>query len=167
MIDNYMDVKMIGADKLLKDLYNLGSDIQREAGLKMTQRGAATFARELRKNCPVGKTGNLKKSIRIKRVRRYDTTKYVYFVGFAVGKKANYIGNHALLIEFGVKPHTIPKGGVAKPLVINGQIIQGPVEHYGFQGKRFVTHTFENIYPKAINFAQKALQRTIEKHRKY
>jgi len=166
----YMNLEVKGLNKTFRALSSLGSYIQKKASVGMTRSTASSLARTVRKNCPV-RTGTLKKSVRIKRIKQKRSKKINYIVGFTYGKNVKYDGSHAVMVEFGTGRHFIPrvkKGRAPKPvrMRIGNTIITGPIEHPGTKGKRFVTRSFEEGYRNAITLGQRTFDRSIKKYRK-
>jgi HK97 gp10 family phage protein len=155
----YINVDVKGLSDIFKELSKLGSVIQKKAAIDMTRVAANEMRKALRKNTPVV-TGTLKKSIRNIRIYRSETDRITYQIGF--GKK----GWYARLVEFGVQPHLIPKSGKASPMRIGQNVFTGPIQHPGFQPRRFVTRTFEENYDNAIKAGESAFKAALTKYKK-
>ena len=158
----YIDVEIKGLREINKNLAKLGSNIQKKAAQQMSSATSSSFARTVRKNCPVV-TGTLKKSI--KSVKRKADDKGVFYqVGFTTGRKAKYNGYYSHIVEFGAAEHTIPRKGESKLMRVGRNWFTGPIHHPGATPRRFVTRSFEEGQVRALAAGRRAFERALKKY---
>jgi len=98
-------MRLEGVDELNRVFKALPRKIGERAVLNSVRAGARVVAKQVKTEAPVGETGNLKKSVVVRTVKkRFRTSDRLVFVGF---KKP--AGSHAHLVEFGHGgPHPAP-----------------------------------------------------------
>ena len=120
--------------------------------------GGGVVRKAARANLPAS-YGTLKKSIFVKvfPVRNYSTTALI-----GPDKESGWYGH---IVERGAEPHEIPKakGNKKIPMVINGNVFTGPIQHPGVKPIPFMARAFsqtQNEVPDAIG---KKLWQVIER----
>jgi len=96
-------ISVTGMDKTIKNLIRYNEDFYQKA--TMISKNAATIVENVAKqDAPVGKTGNLRRSIKKKKV---DATR----VAFTVMPRSGKGGNHRHLVSYGTAPRRQKKTG--------------------------------------------------------
>lgn len=161
---DFFTVNVKGLNEINQALKKIGSDSQKQGGVILTRSGARVLKNSAVKECPV-KTGNLVKSIRMKRVLKGKALQgfFQYIVGFTYGKGAKNDGWYARLVEFGTQPHSLRRGAD----VSRGKK-QLPPFHPGSRPNPFMRRAFSYAWDKALKIGaedyKKFMEKTIKKH---
>lgn len=98
MID--VELKIDGIDEFMRELNKLEQRMKHDHLMKAATKAARIFRKEAVKSAPKD-SGDLKKSIQLKKLKRRGDNEASVIVGPTTGKKAKYSGRHAHLLEFG------------------------------------------------------------------
>lgn len=129
-----------GGKELDAMLASLAPKIEKNILRAALRSGAVVFRQEAKSKAPVD-SGALRKSIKVS----VGTKKGRITAKLKVGGK---LAPHAMLVEYGTKPHKIaPKG--AGGLLIGGNVV-GAVDHPGAKPHPFVRPTFDEKSTPAI-----------------
>jgi HK97 gp10 family phage protein len=134
------DQTILGGRALDEALRTLSPKIEKNIMRSALRAGVNVIKNEAKHEVPV-KSGALRKSLKV-------TTKSKNGTVTAVLKADSRIAPHAMLIEFGTRPHKIkPRNGGA--LVINGHVV-ADVEHPGSRPRPFLRPSYDSKAPQAI-----------------
>lgn len=97
-----IDVK--GLKELEKRIREISKEVGPDKVEPVLMKAGRDLAKEIRRNAPVGPTGNLKRSIKTKKLKRIGNTPATVIT--AVDRK---IAPHAHLVEFGTQGPRVPK----------------------------------------------------------
>lgn len=144
-----LNIKLQGFDVLKERLSALPDKLRRNI-MRGGMRAAVAVIRGVARNLvPVGRTGNLRRSIRVS-TRAFRNGRIEGTVK-AGGKLAYY----ANIVEGGARPHQISVTRAAKALNLGGRALVKKVQHPGFQGRRFMQSAANQSETAASNaFAQ-------------
>lgn len=148
------DVKIEGLAELERDLQQFVDKLQRNVVRASLRAGAKVFLEEARRQVPVGKTGALRRSLKISvRTRRGVPVAFVR----AGDKDAWY----AHLVEFGTSAHFIkPK---RRKSLFFARLAREVVEHPGAKKRPFMRPAFDQGAPGAIKAMTAYMRRRIER----
>ena len=155
-------VKVHGLAELRTKFNRLAEKSRTKIANKMVRNGAKEIEKLAKMNVPV-KTGTLRRAIktRKKRSRSKDYVRYV--VGYSQGKRAKYDAYYGRFVEFGTRPHRIPKKGNApKGLKLYGGNIVSFVQHPGARARRWMQRAFRNGYRRTITTMSRTYKTMIE-----
>ena len=137
-----------GGKELDAFLKTLAPKVEKNIMRAALRSGAAVFREEAKAKAPVD-SGALVKSIKVST----STKKGRITAKLKVGGK---LAPHAMLVEYGTKPHKIaPKG--AGGLLIGGKVV-GAVDHPGAKPHPFVRPTFDAKSTPAIEAVGKKIR---------
>ena len=162
-----MTTQIKGLKQLNWNIKKIENRIIIDAGVELTKKAAQTIGRAARKKCPV-KTGNLKKSITVQRVKKRIPGKIIYLVGHKIGKKVKNDGGYGRLVEFGTMSHEIPKKDAilkrAKiAMRIGKNFVGGVVTHPGAKKTPYMRPAFDEYWKKGLEAGAKRAKKIIEK----
>jgi len=111
---DYITVKMEGLDELSKALKKLADGLPPEQVEPILKQGAKTITDSMKQKAPKGPTGNLKKAIKVKKLKNNNYAQPAVYIAAVDRKKAP----HAHLVEFGHGgPHPAPPYPFFRPAV--------------------------------------------------
>lgn len=99
-----MKIRVEGVNLLLHRLDNLSLGLRNRIHKRAVTKGATVIRKEVRKQTPVGPTGNLKKSV-ASVIRKYGQDRFVAVIGHSWPE-----GAHAHLIEYGTQLRSTKSG---------------------------------------------------------
>lgn len=140
-----LNIKLQGFDVLKQRLSALPGKLRRNI-MRGGVRAAVAVIRGVARNLvPVGRTRNLRRSIRVS-TRAFRDGRIEGKV--TAGGKLAYYAN---IVEGGAKPHEIRASGAAKALNLGNRVLVKRVQHPGFQGRRFMERTANQSEAAASN----------------
>ena len=140
-----LNIKLQGFDVLKQRLSALPERLRRNI-MRGGMRAAVAVIRGVARNLvPVGRTGRLRRSIRVS-TRAFRDGRIEGKV--TAGGKLAYYAN---IVEGGAKPHEIRVSGAAKALNLGNRVLVKKVQHPGFQGRRFMERTANQSEAAASN----------------
>lgn len=152
-----------GHKEIAKKLRKLSGKAGKSVARKSISAGARVIRDEAKRNVPV-KTGNLKKSIKVKTRAFRNRMGFHAYVFVDTGRKARFDGWYAHFIEFGTQPHEInPK--TKKGLKIGGQVVN-TVQHPGSAAHPFMRPALDTKTDKAIEVVGENLWKFIKQELK-
>jgi len=144
-----LNIKLQGFDVLKQRLSALPGKLRRNIMRGGMRAAVAVIRGAVRNLVPVGRTGNLRRSIRVS-TRAFRNGRIEGKV--TAGGKLAYYAN---IVEGGAKPHQISVTRAAKALNLGGRVLVKKVQHPGFQGRRFMERAANQSEAAASNaFAQ-------------
>lgn len=108
-----MKLSFSGVKEVDEKLRRLPLEFQHKIMLSVHHQAAKPMVEEIKQNAPVGRTGNLKKSIGSVSLGTPKRTGEIGAVIVGARMRSGYKGYHAHLVEFGTKPRK-PGGWYAK-----------------------------------------------------
>ena len=127
-----LNIKLQGFDVLKQRLSALPGKLRRKI-MRGGVRAAVAVIRGVARNLvPIGRTGNLRRSIRVS-TRAFRDGRIEGKV--TAGGKLAYYAN---IVEAGARAHQISVTRAAKALNLGGRVLVKNVQHPGFQGRRFM-----------------------------
>lgn len=127
-----LNIKLQGFDVLKQRLSALPERLRRNI-MRGGIRAAAAVIRGVARNlAPLGRTGNLRRSIQVS-TRAFRDGRIEGKV--TAGGKLAYYAN---IVEAGARAHQISVTRAAKALNLGGRVLVKKVQHPGFQGRRFM-----------------------------
>lgn len=117
------------------------------------RRGALAIKKGVKSIAPTGRTGVLKRSIKVRSGR--GLIAQVFADGGNKSKTND--GWYAHLLERGVQPHSVAKGASVR----RGKLQDKGIQHTGFKGRRFMERGAESSMPQAINGFAKRFEELI------
>lgn len=159
-------MKMRGGRELARALKMLPENVGKRVMRKATHAAGAEVRKAARRLAPTGDTGLLRKSMAQRTYRVKGKFLWVSVIGprhrkTVVNGKAYNPGNYGHLVEFGTRPHRIPKTGQA--FLAFGNTVVSAVMHPGTKPKPFMRPAYDQAGKVAISsFGRKAMQ-AIEK----
>lgn len=165
-----------GMDELQRLLGQLPASVRRNAIRKASRVAMRPVRKEVRRQTPRGKTGNLRKSVTLKGWKSRRKQGYVVKVGFDFSKlrqasgsrrlSAQQRGYYGLFLERGTDEHDIvPRrtpGGPRRALNVNGEF-WGSVSHPGQPARRYIERTHRSAASQTLRSFAAALPEEIEK----
>ena len=139
------NVKIQGFDILKQRLSALPERLRRNIMRGGMRAAVAIIRKAARANAPVGRTGNLRRSIRVS--TRAFRDGWVEGTVKAGGKLAYY----ANIVEVGAKAHPIRVTRAANALNLGGRALVKSVQHPGFQGRRYMERAAKQSEVPASN----------------
>ena len=158
MIETHIEIK--GFKELDEALKQFPIKLQRNILSGAVREGAKVIQRAAIAMAPVGKTGKLRKAIK---VRVGTKRKGIYTKTFIIGldKKMAWYGR---LVEMGAAPHFI-KVKRKKALAIGGQVVGTEIKHPGVvHRKPFMRPAIDNYAGQALTAMKNKLLQGIEKN---
>jgi HK97 gp10 family phage protein len=167
--EGWVDVQVTGLKELEETLKRLPDDLAVKALAQAVFAGAVVVRDEARRLCPVD-TGNLRRSIRIKRKKRHGlrNATVLYQVGPGRSGKKGPDGKYATdgyyghMVEFGTAPHVIKAGDKKKRLGKKG-VFGRYVKHPGASARPFLRPAFDNSTDRVIEAMRARLAQAIER----
>lgn len=168
-----ISMRLSGLAEIDAALKEIGSTAQIKGATAGTLAAARAVQKAAQRTVPV-KTGTLKKSIIVKRWRKFESRgHFQHIVGPAAGKRAKYDGWYGRLVEFGTAPHDIivKKGASHRGLGKDGKFGRH-VRHPGAKARPWLGTAFESVFYNAIQafadaYAKAALRLGIIQPSKY
>ncbi len=148
------DIAVEGLAELERDLQQFVTKLQRNVLRASLRAGAKVFLEEARRQVPVGKSGALRRSLKLSvRTRRGVPVAYV-----RAGDKTAW---YAHLVEFGTAAHYIkPK---RRKSLFFASLAREVVNHPGAKKRPFMRPAFDQGSPGAIKAMSAYMRRRIER----
>ena len=151
------DIEITGLAELKKQLEKLPANIEKNITRGALRAGAKVFQDRAKELCPVGKTGNLKNSIKIKTSAKNGKISAQVVAG---DKKAYYVH----MVEGGTIAHMIaPKK--SKSLFVAG-LLRQLVDHPGAKRQPFMRPAFDEKQRESLDATAAYLKKRIPRELK-
>lgn len=148
-----------GMRELIETLQQFPDNLQRQSMRKVMRAGGQVVVLAARQRVPVGETGRLKRSIRMRIGRRGGNWTATVLAGRARGKDDPF---YAAMVEKGTKAHEIRPAG-AKSLFIAG-LLREVVHHPGARPKRYLGPALEENVEQVVDAMQEELTLEVVMH---
>lgn len=157
------NINVKGLAHLNRELARLGGALAQEKGGEVLAKSSARYIAKLaRKNIKkFERTGNLRKSVTVVKVKKIVPGRYVYAVGNRVGKKVKHNGWYGGLVEYGTPPHII-KADRAKALGKDGRF-GAEVHHPGAKPQPWLRPAFDQGWKLSLEHGRKKYAKFVEK----
>jgi len=176
-MSNWVEITVKGLDELKENLNKLSKEMQVKGGERAVRAGAAVILKAAKNKVPV-KTGNLKKSLRIRRISNKGSTWPKFWVCHSTGRGVKNDGWYAHLVEFGgikgsypIRPRKRLYGGGKKALMIpigsggrSGSTIYGiysAVRHPQSRAKPYMRPAFDENVNRSMDAIVKRMDKFI------
>lgn len=137
--------KTKGVQDVIANLKKYDEDTRERVGV-VVNTSLKNIARGARQRLPQSKTGNLRKGLKKKYVKK------------DVGGFVKATAPHSHLIEFGTKRHSLDKGAKKKVMVINGNPVSGEIIHPGSKPRPFMQPAYYQERSNYIEGLKKAVK---------
>lgn len=157
-----IEIKVHGLAELKIKFDKLANDTKNKIARKMVFDGAKEIEKLAKAYVPK-KTRNLLNAIKTRKRKDPNAMIIKYVIGYTEGKRAKYDGWYGRLVEFGTKPHRIPKKGSApKGLKLHGGQIVSSVDHPGAKPRPWLEPAFKAGYMRCIGKMRDTFKTMIE-----
>ena len=157
------ELKIEGSEALAQRLRKLEKKLGRAEAVKILKKGAPPIKKEMKKLAPLGRTGNLRKSIVTRRGKKNRSLGETVLVGPKGGKKG---APYAHIVELGARGGTYTARGDGMFSFIGpfgiGRVRFKTMERKPMRGKGFIAKSFKTKRIDAENRISKEIKKIVE-----